>query len=341
MDIRLHKAIENDNVKVVKKLLYEEKVDVHLEMQGESPLHRVALFPRTNAVRILKLLLGRGGDANKRNWCGHTPAMTAAAKNSLGFFKTIMRHSTTAEDETDILIYVAANLRHGPAITKYLIQKNKVYSQILQRNSGISPTPFFGEVYTATCNTMSAFIDYGGDINAVNGNNTSAMISRTCPKRRRTCPLRRTIFKLTLLKVKLHKDVERDLKEHETLNYNLQVEQSNILLEIAHLKVDKCTPFLTWYDFLIANRAEAIMICKIPLIAAELGNWSFKYNYRHYGTLIQTKFYKSQERFDLLSQGFSKFCWYISDLGVLGLERIIWEKASYYFSNQDLKNFIQ
>ena len=78
---QLFKIAEDGNVKKLKELLLDNKVDVNLanpKENGDTPLHVAAMSNRSEVVEIL---LSKGAEVDKPNYDNQTPLMMAILHN--------------------------------------------------------------------------------------------------------------------------------------------------------------------------------------------------------------------------------------------------------------------
>ena len=129
---KLFKIAEDGNVKKLKELLLDNKVDVNLanpKENGDTPLHVAAMSNRSEVVEIL---LSKGAEVDKPNYDNQTPLMMAILHNY---------YNTTAE----MLI------RHGADINK-------------TDNNGKKPIHMACRKYGVP-SLVKLLIKYGADVN--------------------------------------------------------------------------------------------------------------------------------------------------------------------------------
>ena len=95
----LFKAIRNNNIDLVEKLLIEHDDDVNAEDDdGNTPLHEAA---SNNNIEIAKLLIEHGANVNAEADDCRTPLHEAASNNSTEMAKLLIEHGANLNAEAD------------------------------------------------------------------------------------------------------------------------------------------------------------------------------------------------------------------------------------------------
>ncbi|CAG8807478.1 8452_t:CDS:2, partial [Racocetra persica] len=86
----LFDAVKNDDIKTVKDLVIEKKVDVNIcDQDGFTPLH---IAVAREHIEIIKILLAAQANPNTQSKEGHTPLHFAAEGNNLRILKRLVKN---------------------------------------------------------------------------------------------------------------------------------------------------------------------------------------------------------------------------------------------------------
>lgn len=343
--MELFEAVENIDLEKVRTLLRNGAgVNFSNGDGGESVLHVAAKTMGQNSTRVMELLIEHGANTRSLNWWKALPVQVAASANTLCFFKKIVKLSNFELDEEDffgcsILTYVSCNDKHGPAIMKFIMKKIRCFDLILKKDPELQASPFFGNLQLASCNNMANLLHFGGDINTGNVLGYHAQITDRvpCSKTGRICPLRRVTMALEKLGYDLDPEVHKEIFHHEAkynnLNINMQVIKNVIEVEVRTMRNVWIAPGLSLFGFLKSTVPKSVLVLRHADNQLLFRSRGFKRSFPYFGEIARTKFFKAQQRYDLILTIYHKLNPHINSEYPI----ILFKKICQFLSTKDLR----